>query len=1441
MAYQLENGGVNRLWLEEEIQDDLKWSILVKKKLYSGKSEFQSVELIESGPFAKVLLLDGKAQSAEADEWVYHELLVHPAMLLHPAPRRVFIAGGGEGATAREVLRHRAVERVVMVDIDQVVCEFCERHLAANKAAFADPRLELIINDAGAALEGYPDASFDVIIGDLADPVEGGPCYQLYTEEFYRDVVLRKLAPSGIFVTQSGPAGVLSCGEVFTAINRTIAAVFPRVVPYAQHIPSYVDTWGWNMGLQDATRAFPESAEALDRLIEERVDGELKFLDGPTLQAVQTLNKVHESALTIFLVIHSITRLLCCETAINDTVGSQHAQEAEEPLRLWKACILFIARGLRSPASGRGPTLGQILGAFDLSLADFLKELPVAVRRAEPNLALLFGDSPPLERRLRLRELQSVFVYSTVLAKKCRDLFQAHFDLPAGRGTGEPSAYDLTWLLYVCGKARLLPPFPDLVSSFNLLVAVIGFVYAHVPARLRLGADLTAAPATVPSGGAGERLAAGAGDALARLAAANKVAEAELRPLAASLDVLVAELLPELACRGGGGGGSGGGSTAEASEAATEAGAGAEEAKAVSPASSDPLAGLFTDPATTAAACAALDAAYEAVYDAACELDERPFAAAAGAGAAAAAGVTPAAVPGLLPGATPPSLTRCTVGTPGRGMGGGPPPGTPLRLLPSPLRPAGAAALRTPSPVRLSATSFFATPGGAAAGTPISESLASTAWLRDLVARTPQEPSAELQRYFDAAGPDVGASVMEQLASLAGAVFPPALPPPAPAFMQTSVALEHQREGMALYLRVLEALLRAEEARTGRAAFPALLASASFHKCLLACAFELVVAAYCMVTLQFPAVLERLALPAFDLCKLVGPFVRHEPTLPRELKRHLFSIEERVLEALAWQRGSSLYPLLVAACAPAGVGSPPSAAVASPSSPHDSPDENQVGPSDRSSGGAGSAASTPTKRPRDPTPAGTPTKAARAAGAGASAPASSVSADALRGVPDDVAAAAATLVTAASGGADRLGLLSPRRKSDTSAFQSFLASPLRQGSGDMPVVGALPAAFGRPGEGEERPGRPVLADFLAKVLKLAALRLADLCDRLDFEPLDRHDVLMQVYTMVTHVVLEHTHLLYGRHLDQILLSALYGVAKVHALRQVTFKDIIAHYKRQPQARTPVFRTVAITLTDPDLQVVKTGDVIEFYNAVFIPAVKAFVLRLGSGKAALVRPPALSVPSTPSRPGGFGAPHHLFGTPPPADRAGGGALGGLAGGPGAAKFMSPARGCQVFISPLRQSPQQRFVAAVPRLSARLGESATAYQSPGKDLDLINRSLSGRPIARAALLNAGGLVLQSLDPNLVVSHAAGASGAGASADRGGGGSATESEPSASGDSRVSSEPGASSGARANGEFSGLPNGAASGAPPPAARTGNGAEDGLGQRTHSLPRACSTGARG
>lgn len=178
-------------------------------------------------------------------------MLVHPALIAHGNPRKVFIAGGGEGATAREVLRHASVEKCLMVDIDRVVCDFCEEHLPANKAAFADPRLELICDDAAAQLRAAPDGEFDVIIGDLADPVSGGPCFQLYTREFYENVVKKKLAPGGIFVTQSGPCGVLSATQVFTPINHTLAAVFARVVPMAAHVPSYADTWGWNVAFLD--------------------------------------------------------------------------------------------------------------------------------------------------------------------------------------------------------------------------------------------------------------------------------------------------------------------------------------------------------------------------------------------------------------------------------------------------------------------------------------------------------------------------------------------------------------------------------------------------------------------------------------------------------------------------------------------------------------------------------------------------------------------------------------------------------------------------------------------------------------------------------------------------------------------------------------------------------------------------------------------------------------------------------------------------------------------------------------------------------------------------------------------------------------------------------------------------------------------------------------
>ncbi|KAL2487061.1 Thermospermine synthase ACAULIS5 [Abeliophyllum distichum] len=155
-----------------------------------------------------------------------------------PNPKTVFIMGGREGSAAREALRHKSMDKVVMCDIDQEVVDFCKKHLTANHEAFRNMKLNLVINDAKAELEER-DEKFDIIVGDLADLVEGGPCYQLYTKSFDENILKPKLRDNGIFVTQAGLAGVFTHKEVFSSIYNTIKQVFKC------HVPSFADTWGW--------------------------------------------------------------------------------------------------------------------------------------------------------------------------------------------------------------------------------------------------------------------------------------------------------------------------------------------------------------------------------------------------------------------------------------------------------------------------------------------------------------------------------------------------------------------------------------------------------------------------------------------------------------------------------------------------------------------------------------------------------------------------------------------------------------------------------------------------------------------------------------------------------------------------------------------------------------------------------------------------------------------------------------------------------------------------------------------------------------------------------------------------------------------------------------------------------------------------------------------
>lgn len=275
----------NAFWFSEYVTPKMKIEFAVKRITFDQKSDFQHVQIIETETFGKTLLLDGKTQSALTDEYIYHETLVHPTMLAHSNPKTVFIGGGGEFATAREVLKHPSVERVVMVDIDQVVCNICREELPEwNQGAFEDPRLTIHYTDAHAFLKEY-DGTFDVIIMDIADPIEAGPGYVLYTEEFYQ-YARTKMNSGGVLVTQSGPGSCYNWNECFSAIHQTLKRAFNCVLPFTVDIPSFGSNWGFNIAFEsdqpiDAQEQMQERRVCVtNQMIQERITGTLRFYDG---------------------------------------------------------------------------------------------------------------------------------------------------------------------------------------------------------------------------------------------------------------------------------------------------------------------------------------------------------------------------------------------------------------------------------------------------------------------------------------------------------------------------------------------------------------------------------------------------------------------------------------------------------------------------------------------------------------------------------------------------------------------------------------------------------------------------------------------------------------------------------------------------------------------------------------------------------------------------------------------------------------------------------------------------------------------------------------------------------------------------------------------------------------------------------------------------------
>lgn len=261
---------------------------------YSSQTKYQKMEIVECGSYGKCLVLDGKIQSSIMDEFIYHEALVHPAVLTHPDPKRVFIVGGGEGSTLREVLKHKSVEYCMMVDIDQEVVEKCKEYLPEwHQGAFDDPRIDLRFMDARKYLEETTD-TYDVIIVDISEPVEEGPAYLLFTREFY-EIVKERLTPEGVISLQAGTTALHQLLN-FTSVNKTLSSVFTLVAPYDIPIPSFGLPWGFTLASKGRDPRI-WTPEDVDNMIAARIKGPLRFYDGITHLGLFSLPKHIRQAL----------------------------------------------------------------------------------------------------------------------------------------------------------------------------------------------------------------------------------------------------------------------------------------------------------------------------------------------------------------------------------------------------------------------------------------------------------------------------------------------------------------------------------------------------------------------------------------------------------------------------------------------------------------------------------------------------------------------------------------------------------------------------------------------------------------------------------------------------------------------------------------------------------------------------------------------------------------------------------------------------------------------------------------------------------------------------------------------------------------------------------------------------------------------------------------
>jgi len=247
------------------------------------QTPFQLLEVYDTPEMGRIFRLDGFNMTSERDEFFYHENLVHPAAVAHPAPRRALVIGGGDGGSSEELLKHPSLEQVHMAELDPAVIEVSRAQFGrVHRGVFDNPRLKVTVGDGLAYLRETP-VRYDLVSMDLTDPV--GPSVELYSPATF---ALAKGAMA------AGGALTLHIGSPFSHPDRvraTLASlrqVFRVVTPYFAYIPLYGSIWGFACASDSLDPSTLEPA-AVERVISARGLKELQYYNGDTHRAVFAL------------------------------------------------------------------------------------------------------------------------------------------------------------------------------------------------------------------------------------------------------------------------------------------------------------------------------------------------------------------------------------------------------------------------------------------------------------------------------------------------------------------------------------------------------------------------------------------------------------------------------------------------------------------------------------------------------------------------------------------------------------------------------------------------------------------------------------------------------------------------------------------------------------------------------------------------------------------------------------------------------------------------------------------------------------------------------------------------------------------------------------------------------------------------------------------------